>query len=168
MEFFYQTIWWYCLSMGSGKYWHPPSKLLPFKAIPIPGNHPRAILPIVLVDLMQNIVLETRKHFQAAGYIAIQLYIFQLPNLKFILIRSLTDHGHKPRDQMKQWKATILCHNTLYTHWWDMPFEVLTGVLSLYDLYFLLSSIRLLLLFFMSKTYCGVNFLYIFRCHSTI
>ena len=112
-------------------------------------NHPRDILQdenhlcgIVLVHIIHKTALNTTKHLRVAGY----NFFLNRQNSNFSLTASLTDHSCKPRAQTKQRTATILRHNNKLTS--GMCFLGFRRVCALCALSFLLSSIRLLVFFF--------------------
>ena len=145
----YQTVWipW--------KVTRARTKITTFK------NHPRDILRHenhlygIIYSSPSNMkctALKTRKCLLAAGYRIFFLNVktsFEISS--HCLTHSLTDHSRKPRAQTKQRTVTILRHNNKLTggmcllgFWW---------VYALCTLSFLLSSIRLLVFFFIQRNH---------------
>ena len=117
-------------------------------------NHPRDILRdenhlygIVLVHIIHKTALNTTKCLQVAGYKFLKIH----QNSKFSLTASLTDHSRKPRAQTKQHTATILRHNNKLTS--GMCLLGFRRVCALCAVSFLLSSIRLLVFFFIQRNH---------------
>ena len=105
---------------------------------------------IILVHLTSNVALKTRKCLQTARY---RIFFLNRHNSKIHLPHSLTDHGHKPRGQTKQRKATILRHNNKFTSG-----MCLSSVCPLRLFSFIFNQSVCLL--HPTKPYRGVNFLY--------
>ena len=120
-------------------------------------NHPTDIVcgknhlyGIVVVHIIHKTAINTTKHLQVVTkHLQVVRYkiikkIVKNPN--FSITASLTDHSHKPRAQTKQRMVTILRYNNKLTG--GMCPLGFRRVYDLCALSFLLSSIRLLLFFF--------------------
>ena len=127
-------------------------------------KHPRDILRdenpfygIVLVHIIHKTALNTTKCLQVAGYRILKI----AKTLNFRLTACLTDHSRKPRGQTKQCTATILCNTSKLTS--GMCLLGFRRVCALCALSFLLSSIRLLVFFFIQRNHIEA---FIFRINT--
>ena len=104
--------------------------------------------------LVSNVALKTRKHLLAAGYrIFLKSSKLEISSHSptHSLAHSLTDHSRKPRAQTKQRTVTSLRHNNKLTG--GMYLLGFRRVCTLCTLSFLLSSIRLLVFFFIQQNH---------------
>ena len=138
-------------------------------------NHPTDIVcgenhlyGIVLVHIIHK-TSDTTKHLQVAGYKILK----NRQKLHFSITASLTDHSRKPRAQTKQRTVTILRYNNKLTG--GICLLGFRRVYALCTLSFLLSSIRLLVFFFIQRNHIEALIFHINtffkqhnRCHKII